>query len=289
MNTYIPIKHLDVTPNIEQTFLIEGADQRFGSNRKPFSILKLRDLTGTIKCFLFEQELNEALEVGKFIVIVGKVELRNEEMQLVAKSWQPFNGHPENLSDYIHCPNPNVMAVYAERLQKYLDGIEDSDYRNITGNICSRMKLFDKLQSFPYKLDGQWSYRGGLLIHAVMLLGIITKILEAFEDGRHELNRDELILGTIFRELGWWPSTTQKGDLFVASSIYQSLGERFVAGMVANNACRTTEQDLKMELPLTKKLALQHIAFIGDEKWAGPELKLIMQAEKILKETKFAI
>lgn len=292
MNTYIPIKHLEVVPSLEQIFLIEGSEQRFGINKKPFVILKFKDLTGKIKCFIFGQELNDALGIGKFISVTCKVELRDEEMQLVAQSWQPFNGHPDNLSDYIHCPNPNVLKVYAERLQSYIDSIEDSDYRNMIGNLTSdRMRLFKKLEDHPFELSGKWSYRGGLLIYTVLLIGLINKILEGFQDGQHSLNKDTLILGTIFRNLGWWPCTIQKGDLFVPSEIHDQLGIRFVSGMLANHSGLTTESDLKIQLPLSKKLALQHIATATPNSniTLSAEADLILKAEEILKKMDFNI
>lgn len=289
MNVYIPIKHLESAPSLEQVFLIQDAQQRFGKN--PFVILTLSDLTGTIKCYIFDQKLNPALEVGKFVLLNTKVEVREESLQLVAKSWQPFNGHPDNLSDYIHCPNPNVIEAYAERLKTFLDSIEDGDYRNIIGNVSSqRMRLFDKLKEYPCGLTGKYAYRGGLLVYTVQLLSLINKAIEAFSEGQHDLNKDLLILGCIFRNLSWWPGTTQKGDLFVASEIHKKLGVRFIAGMLANHACITTESDLKIQIPLEKKLNLQHVAFASEnDPNILPEVRLIIASQEMLESANFKI
>jgi hypothetical protein len=291
MNTYLPINTLIPCPEIEQVFLIEEANQRYGNNRSPFVSLTLKDMTGRLKCMIFNTKISPPLEAGKFILIKGRVESFASHLQIVAESWQPFNGSPDNLSDYVICPNLNVLKVYGERLQSYVDSMTDADYRNIVGNGCERMSLVDKMSYAPYGLSGPLSYRGGLLFHTTQLLRVSLSILDAFEDCQHGLNRDLLIAGCIFRNIGWWPCTTAKGDIFTPSPIYNALGVRFASAMVANHVCISTESDLHIKLELDKKLGIQHIAFADTHTPAelSSEAALIIGAERIVDSTELKI
>lgn len=290
MNSYTPINALEPTPSIEQIFMIEEASQRFAGNRKPYVVLKLRDVTGYIKCHIWNTRLNATLSAGKFIIITGKIETYSDELQVNVKSWQPFQGTPENLSDYVYCPNQNILRVYFEELEGFIDSIEDSDYRNIVRNACDRLNLTKRISESPYGFDGRLAYRGGLLMHSVYLLRTILKLFESFSDARHELSRDLLIAGVLFRDIGWWAASESRGNIFVANNIANMLGVRFASAMVTNHTCLHVESDMQIKIDLNKKLYLQQIAF-ADHNTPNliPEAELILRAETIVDNVEFTI
>lgn len=290
MNTYIPIHALEPSPSIEQVFMIEEASQRYAGNRKPYVALKLRDVTGSIRCCIWNTSTSSALAAGKFIIINGKIETYSDDLQVNVKSWQPFKGEPENLSDYVHCPNPNVLKAYLEELETFIDSIEDADYRNIVRNACERLKLTDRMSESPYGFEGRLAYRGGLLMHSVYMLRTITGLFDAFRDSRNELSRDLLVAGAIFRNMGWWAAALPQGNIFTPGPIADLLGIRFASAMVANHTCLNVESDMRAKIDLEKKLKLQQVAF-ADEKLPNltPEARLILRAEAIVDSVEFTI
>lgn len=290
MNTYTPIHALEPSPDIEQVFMIEDAAQRYAGNKKPFVAIKLRDVTGSIKCCIWNTRISPALAAGKFIVINGKVETYSDQLQITVKSWQPFSGSPENLSDYVHCPNPNVLKAYLAELDTFIDSIEDSDYRNIVRNACDRLKLTERMSESPYGFEGRLAYRGGLLMHSVYLLRTITGLFETFRDARNDLDLDLLIVGSIFRNMGWWAAASPEGNIFVPGKIAELLGIRFASAMVANHTCLNVESDMRMKIDLEKKLKLQQIA-LAEEHTPNltPEATLILRAEAVVDGVDFTI
>lgn len=270
--------------------MIEDVAQKYGGSRKPYISLKLRDITGYVRGFIWNTTLNDALQPGKFILIQGKVETYKQSLQINCQSWQPYSGEPENLSDYVFCPNPHVIKVYAEELEGFLDQIADSDYRNIVRNACDRLRLIERMSASPYGFEGRLAYRGGLLMATVYLLRNVKAAIDTFGDTQTSLNMDLLIAGAIFRNIGWWPAAKRGGQIFVPGDIATLLGIRFASGMLTNHICISTESDLQIKIEQSKKIKLQQIAIAQeDTPNLTQEARFILNAEAIINSVEFTI
>lgn len=290
MNTYTPINALEPMAGLEQLFMIERVSQRYAANNKPFLHLKLRDLTGSITCCIWNTKLTPDLGPGKFITITGNVETYSDELQINIKNWRSYAGNPDNLSDYVFCPNPNVIKVYLAELETFLDTVEDPEYRDIVRNASDRLKIPDRMSESPYGFEGRLAYPGGLLLQTVYLIRLASNLIASFADCRIKINRDLVIIGIIFRNLGWWVTSYQDGNIFTPNDISHYMGVRFASAMVANHTCMNVESDMHVKINLIKKLGLQQIAFAQeDTPNLIPEARLILQAEAIVDTMEFSI
>lgn len=270
IEAYVPIGHLQPNKTYTQIFQVEGGEIRSDRNKNPYVRLTLRDVTGTISGAIWGMNLAHAeaygrspsiLDPGTYITLTISTQIYRGALQFNAEvdSLALYHGIPENITDYVIGPNQHVLDVYTEELQNLVDDLEDADYRDVVQNAIQRTGLFDKLRVGPYGLSGPLAYRGGLLIHTVHSVRLA---LASYKESREldlELNRSLIVLGCIFRNIGWNTTTMFDGDFLRSRDAFYMTGIFGASARYTDHTFLGVESDLNIAIPEGKKQALHNI------------------------------
>ncbi len=280
VNVYVPIAHLKNGVTYEQICLITAGKRLIAKNGKPYILITISDISGSIEGYIWDYaKNNHTLVKGKFAHIKFIVKEYKEKLQFNANASEaiPYNDPVINLSDYIVGPNENVIKVYSDEIKTTIDSITDSDYRDIINNAIDpqRINLLEVLKSNAYGCKGPLAYRGGLLIHTYYLLQMVLNIVKGTQGIDLPLDRSLLIVGALLRNLGWISIASPESLQCLPTDSLSLLGSRASSFMLTNHICITTESDLKITIPEKKKLALQNIALASN----GPVFPLSLEAK----------
>jgi len=189
---YTPIAHLKIG-KIEQLFLISDISATYSKSNNPYVILTLQDITGKIKCSVWNcdySKVSDWLTKGKYVVISGEVKLYKNELVISSRleSISPFTGEPPNTDNYISGISENESKVYIEEIDCCLSKIDDSHFRDIIQYAISEKDLKAVLIKSPFGLSGNFAYRGGLLSFIYFMLKFVDSQIKninnlIYEDG----------------------------------------------------------------------------------------------------------
>lgn len=289
IDTYIPIANLKPGTEYDQVFMIKDASHR-KNNNKSYSLLTLQDVTGTISASVwdFNAEKNpNILEPGKFIRLKGLVKFYKEQIVISSNATNiaPYNGQPDNITDYVVCMNNGTLNVYAQEIHTYLEHIEDPYYRDLLNNAQQRLDIISLLKESPYQITGPLAHRGGLLIFTNDLLKFSESIAKnsvgriLYED---HINTSLLTTGCILKNLGWYTTTFFKGDFLNTKDAFHNIGVKRASFRFVHDLMLHTENDLKISIPEAKKQALENLINDDLEDILTVEGKIIYIAEKII-------
>lgn len=294
MNEYIPIKSLQVGQTYSQVFLISGVANKVSkkASGKPYILITLKDVTGTIRGCLWDAQIdpdNEKMWVaGNFVGLTVVVESYNNEKTCIVNHISGLAETPkDNLTDYIHGPNNHVLNVLKEDIEKSLSEIEDPNYRDIIYNARERLDILNMMAVYPYELEGHLAYRGGLLNHTALVLRTALCMVNSGREPSVDIRIDKslVVLGVIFRNLGYINTVKSDGTSFVEDDAYKLLGIRYASAIMANHIIISTESDMKVVIPEAKKLALQNCCLAETlDQCATIEARIVLLANQFANE-----
>ncbi len=281
MAPYIPINQIKtIGKEISQVFMVSVWNMRKSSRGVSYVDAIFQDVTGQIKAKIWQCKLT--LNPGDFVLISGTIETYQNVLQIViqGEKLQKFTGSPSNLTDYVAGMNEDVLKVYEEELRKLIDKIDDTHYRDIFYSADQRIHLIDILKESPYGFSGPLAFRGGLLLHVLYSMKCALAIVDCYWDLDICINKSLIILGSIFKNIGWYTITDFSGNVVVANNSYQLTGLERASFRLVHDLLLHVESDLNVELPEAKKLALENITQ-NDSDIRTIESQIIANASKM--------
>lgn len=287
IDEYIPIGHLQANTSYEQTFMVQQVEFRKGKKppHRPYATISFKDVTGWIRGVIFNATPDAAsfLKSGSFVRMRANISKKSDNdgdhMEITSdiKNLSPFNGDPDNITDYIQGPNACILEAYEEELTKWIDQIDDPDYRDLVNNAYRKIEILNDIKRSPYKTTGTLAYRGGLLIHIVKLVRKCMAFLENDPDLSQHLNKSLIIAGCIFRNLGYTSTVACRGEGCYENDSFHLLGVQTASTLIAVHAAICAESDFQRPFPQGKKLALENICVADHPSKAHtPESKIVV-------------
>ena len=276
MSSYTPIAHLKQGNKYNQTFLVQSISARTSKN-KPYIIFDFKDVSGSIRCFLWNRKIESLgpIRSGSYVSASVKVELYRDSLNLTTQNIVPVK-RPENIQDYIGGESDHVLSVYHSELQEILSTIDDIDIRHLIDLSVEHHNLIDGLKNHAYAEYGKYSQRGGLLVHTALSCKVANSIINALDD---EIDRNIVIPSIIIRHWARTQTLEQIGDVWVPNEYERCLGVDWAAGQIARDLLIDVESTHKKSIDTDKKIILQ--AICSKNVLSTREAKLVQLVEEI--------
>lgn len=258
----------------DRIFLVKDKSTGVGKNGKAFLTLLLADKTGQIDSKVWDnvEQIAMAFEIGDLVKIKGLVQIYNQKKQLVIHRLENATDLNLNKDDYmIETEKIDTTNLYV-RLIGFVNKIESSAIKQLCLDCLNDEEIKAKMLIMPAAKSMHHAVRGGLLKHIVS----ICQIMDFVGDHYNFLNKDLLIFGALFHDLGkiWELDITQYDKIFYTDK-GQLLGHM-------NLSCELIDKKTQRILgfPEDLKIILKHIvlAHHGKLEYGSPKLPMFPEA-----------
>jgi 3'-5' exoribonuclease len=265
------IREIREKDHVQTAFLVAEKNAGTDRNGKPFLSLTLADATGQLNGRMFEKadSAADAFEVGDVVWVKGFVQLfQNRKQMIVHEVRKAIDGEylmKDMVADLGGDPNLHFNELI-EMVNEFRDGF----IRQLVLDSLQDPVLKERLLKAPAAKTIHHAYRGGLLEH----IHSIAQIMLALSAHYKFLNRDLLVFGAIFHDLG------KVYELDLAEGIHYTQSGRLVGHMV--QACEVIQEKAAAikDFPADLLDILKHIVLShhGKLEYGSPKLPMIPEA-----------
>lgn len=265
------VRDLQEKDSVASVFLATDKVVAADKNGKPFMSLNLNDATGSINAKLWEKvdEYAQQFRSGDFVEVKGHVQLYQNRKQVVVHELRVASDDHVQLKDYVATGQVDPELLFTELLT-LVRTMKDAHIQKLCEDVLNDPQFKVKFLNSPAAKTIHHAYRGGLIEHIVS----ICHLLEAVAKQYPELNRDLLIFGGIFHDIG------KVWELEVANQISYSDSGRLVGHM--GIACELIDQKAQriMGFPSELRDILKHIVLShhGKLEYGSPKLPMLPEA-----------
>ncbi len=265
------IKDLDEKESFVSVFLSTDKNMGTDKNGRPFMTVNLRDSSGSLNGRLFEkvEESAKLFESGDFVRVKGHVHVFQNRKQIVIHDIKKASTDEVELKDYVAHGGQDPMKAY-ESLSQIVSAMSNPFIRKLTQSVIEDAEIKAGLLVAPAAKTIHHAYIGGLIEHILS----ICNLLEAVSKQYPELDKDLLIFGGIFHDLGkiW--------ELGLGGGIHYTDKGRLVGHMVI--ACEVIDKKASLieEFPEALLNVLKHIVLShhGKLEYGSPKLPSLPEA-----------
>jgi 3'-5' exoribonuclease len=184
---------------VDALFLVKEKNVNVGKNGRPFMSIILGDQTGSIDGRLWDRvdELNREFDTGDVVRVKGLVQIFQNRKQLIVHRIEKQDPTTVNAEDFIPTSGKNVDDMFAALLV-VVRSMKSDHLRQLTLDVIEDPEIKPLFMQAPAAKSIHHAWRGGLLEHVLS----ICKILDFLAGHYETLNRDLLIFGGIFHDIG---------------------------------------------------------------------------------------
>ncbi|WP_347357946.1 HD domain-containing protein [Bdellovibrio sp.] len=193
------VQSLQDKANVDSLFLVKEKNVSVGKNGRPFMGLQLGDATGSIDARLWDRvdELSRDFEVGDILKVKGLVQIFQNRKQLIVHRLERVESSTVDMADFIPATAHNSEDMMVELLQ--LVRTMKNDYlRQLILDTLEDPEIRPMVLRAPAAKSIHHAWLGGLLEHILS----ICKIMDFMGTHYSFLNRDLLLFGAIFHDIG---------------------------------------------------------------------------------------
>ncbi len=211
----ISIKSLnDKDPINDRVFLVKDKVLGIGKTGKSFLTVLVGDQTGQIDAKIWDniEELSMRFEIGDLVRVKGLVQIYNQRKQLIIHRVEKVDGSEYNKEDFkIAERQIDTHLLYSELMQK-VNSIALPQLKQLMLDCLQDEEVKSKLLRAPAAKSIHHAHKGGLLEHIVS----ICLLMEFMAKHYNYLNRDLLLFGAIFHDLGkiWELDFTAQNQIY---------------------------------------------------------------------------
>ncbi len=270
-----PIKNLnDKDPVQDRIFLVKDKILGVGKTGKTFLTVLIGDQSGQLDGRIWDniEEVSTRFEIGDLIKIKGVIQIYNQRKQLIVHRLEKVEDATINKDDYkIKERHLDTHALYSELYQMVQD-IEIQPLKQLMLDCIQDEEIKPRLLKAPAAKTIHHAHRGGLIEHIVS----ICKVMQFMASHYNYLNKDLLIFGAIFHDLGkiWELDQTEQQQIYYTNQ-GQMLGHMLLA-------CELVEKKSQRILgfPEDLRTVLKHIilAHHGKLEYGSPKVPMFPEA-----------
>lgn len=184
---------------VESIFLVQEKMELTDRNGRTYLSVNLSDISGVIDGKIWEkvENFSQAFQVGDFLLIKGRVQLYQNRKQLVILDLAKADYSSINLKDFVNGSSSKPGEMYDELLQ-LTASIQDRFIKQLIESTLTDEMIKNQILISPAAKTIHHATIGGLLEHILS----ICKLMEGLCLHYPFLNRDYLIFGAIFHDLG---------------------------------------------------------------------------------------
>ena len=261
---------------VDQIFL--ASDKQLRTNRQGSTYLQidLSDRTGTIGTRMWNvtEEVARQFDNGDFVRVIGKTQMFQGAMQMIATRISKANPHEVDEADFV-VVSGQQMDQMAVRLGEMLRAISNPHLRNLAECYLADEEFMRKFTDSPAGVKNHHAYRGGLLEHVLNLMEIVLLI-----SGRYpNIDQDQLLLGAFLHDSGKIRElSTEHGLTYTDEG--QLIGH-IVLGLSMLEAKRAEAEEMTGEkIPDELFLRVRHliVSHHGTNEFGSPTVPMTVEA-----------
>jgi 3'-5' exoribonuclease len=265
------IRELKEKDHFLSFFVVNDKALGMDRNGKSYMSLQLSDATGNINARVFERvdEFAPLFQLGDFIRMKGFVQSFQGRLQLIGQEIAKAHPGEFQLADLIKTAAGDLDQLLI-RLQTAVASIENPYIRQLAQNVTSDPEVERLMLRAPAAKTIHHAYLGGLLEHIVSIISVMEGLAKHYTF----LNRDLLIFGAIFHDIG------KIEELAFESGIRYTDRGQLVGHMAI--ACEMIDDQARVieNFPPLLKDALKHIVLShhGRLEYGSPKLPMFPEA-----------
>lgn len=248
-------------------------DKTLGMDRngKSYMSLHLGDSSGAINARVFERvdELAPQFQSGDFVKFKGFVQSFQGRLQVIGQDIQKAQPGDFQIKDLVKSAAGDIGQLVARLNEKVLT-VKDKWIRGILEKTLADETVSASLVRAPAAKSIHHAYLGGLVEHVVSIL----EVMEGLSKHYTFLNRDLLIFGAIFHDIG------KISELGLDNGIHYTDRGRLVGHM--GIACELIDENAAQidGFPKDLKDILKHIVLShhGKLEYGSPKLPMLAEA-----------
>jgi 3'-5' exoribonuclease len=193
------VRDLKDKDNVDSLFLVKEKNLGMGKNGRPFMSIVIGDQTGSIDGRVWDrvEDLNREFEAGDVVRVKGLIQIFQGRKQLIVHRVEKPDQSTIQVADYIPNSGKNTDDMFMELLT-IVRSMKNEHLRQLTLDVIEDPEIKPLFMQAPAAKTIHHAWRGGLLEHILS----ISKIMEFLATHYDFLNRDLLIFGAIFHDIG---------------------------------------------------------------------------------------
>ncbi len=203
------VGELQEKQTVDSYFLVREKNLGIGRNGKPYMSVQLTDKTGSIDGRVWDrvEEMSSGFGIGDIVKVKGQVQLYQSRKQLVVQKLEKIESDEMSLDEFIPETSKNPKDLFVE-LSQIVKTIKNDHLRTLIQDCLEDPEIKPLMLKIPAAKTIHHARKGGLLEHILS----ICKIMEFLAVHYPFLNRDFLLFGAIFHDIGkLWELSFEQG------------------------------------------------------------------------------
>jgi 3'-5' exoribonuclease len=193
------LKDIKQGEKVASTFLVAEKNMAFSQKGSPYLTVRLKDKSGEIESKVWDNavEFDRLFKKGDIIFIEGRAASYKNSIQISIVNIKKTAWEEVESTDYLPVVKADVNALFNE-IMGYVEKIENKHLQELLRVFFRDEKNVDLFKRAPAAKGFHHIYLGGLLEHTLSVVRLLEKVAEHYPN----LNKDMLITGGIFHDIG---------------------------------------------------------------------------------------
>ena len=270
------IKDLADKTEVNSIYRIANKQVRLNRNGDSYLQVEIYDKTGTLTVRMWNagENVYRAFEVGDYAQVLGKSQVFQGNLQIIAKKLVHAPDDAYNPEDYEKQAGIDV-AKLVRRLKQLVETIKTPSLRNLADCLLVDNEFMTQFCDAPAGVKNHHAYKGGLLEHTLSVMELSDKTAALYPI----LNRDLLLTGALVHDISKIDEI--RFDVEITYSDEGQLLGHLIMGVEKLNEKIAESERLSGELmPDYLKTQLKHliISHHGEYEFGSPKLPMTLEA-----------
>lgn len=191
------ISDLKAQDNIRSIFLVKSKNVSVDKKGNSYLALTLSDKTGQVDARFWGNVEEISIDVDDFVMVKGFVQKFQNRHQIVVHAMEVVDSTQIKIADYLPISKFDKEEMFS-KLLKVLEAIESPFIKKLVFNTLEDPQIQPLFKVSPAAKSVHHAYIGGLLEHTLS----ICEIMMFLGDHYKNLNRDLLLFGAVFHDIG---------------------------------------------------------------------------------------
>ncbi len=240
---------------VSSIFYVARKELKKTRQNRDYLFLSLKDKTGEISAFLFENvdAFKDKFEEESYIQVEGVTSEYNNNINLRISKIEKVEMEDVDFEDFTKERKIDTDLLFSDTLEFVDKNIENRYIRELIARVLSDIDVVKKIKSHPAAMKMHHALYGGLIEHIYSMLNLGKKIFEHYSsfptDVNIKINSDVLYAGIIFHDIGKLWELTDKLENYSFSEEGKLLGHISIGYSIVSKYIDQIEgfpEDLKL-------------------------------------------
>lgn len=193
------VRTLQDKQNVDEVYLVAEKHMGFGKNGRAFLSLTVSDATGSVDAKIWDraEDLSKEFMTGDFVKIKGAIQVFQNRKQLIIHRLEKVAAETVDSAEFIAQSALNPLDLF-NQLLVIINSVKNDFIRQLLQDTVQDEEVKNLMLQAPAAKSIHHAWRGGLLEHIIS----ICKIMDFMGSHYAFLNRDLLLFGAIFHDIG---------------------------------------------------------------------------------------